>query len=293
VPTASAANRGALSSADWSTFNGKQAAYTNLTTIGSLANATGWLYNNGSGTFSYSTPTKTDVGLSNVTNDIQTKEAIVPNTAPASGQILVGNAGGTAYAPVAMSSDATLASTGSLTLATVNANVGAFTNANITVDAKGRITAAANGAASGGTVTDVSVVSANGFAGTVATSTTTPAITLSTTITGLLKGNGTAISAATSGTDYAPATSGTSILYGNGAGGFSNVTVGANLTFTAGTLAATASSPQIDNVFLENNQTITASYTVSTNKSSMTVGPITVPSGMNITVPNGSRLVIL
>ncbi len=54
----------------------------------------------------------------------------------------------------------------------------------------------------GGTVTGVSVVSANGFAGTVATSTTTPAITLSTTITGLLKGNGTAISAASAGTDY-------------------------------------------------------------------------------------------
>ncbi len=53
-----------------------------------------------------------------------------------------------------------------------------------------------------GTVTSVSVVSANGFAGSVATSTTTPAITLSTTITGLLKGNGTAISAASAGTDY-------------------------------------------------------------------------------------------
>ena len=53
-----------------------------------------------------------------------------------------------------------------------------------------------------GTVTSVSVVSSNGFAGTVATASTTPAITLSTTITGLLKGNGTAISAATSGADY-------------------------------------------------------------------------------------------
>ncbi len=53
-----------------------------------------------------------------------------------------------------------------------------------------------------GTVTDVSVVSANGLAGTVATSATTPAITLSTTVTGLLKGNGTSISAAVSGTDY-------------------------------------------------------------------------------------------
>jgi hypothetical protein len=47
-----------------------------------------------------------------------------------------------------------------------------------------------------GTVTSVSVVSANGFAGTVATATSTPAITISTTITGLLQGNGTAISAA-------------------------------------------------------------------------------------------------
>jgi hypothetical protein len=89
-----------------------------------------------------------------------------------------------------------------------------------------------------GTVTSVSVVSANGFAGTVATATTTPAITLTTSITGVLKGNGTAISAATSGTDYAPATSGTSILYGNGSGGFSNVTVGSGLAFTAGTLSA-------------------------------------------------------
>jgi len=92
---------------------------------------------------------------------------------------------------------------------------------------------------SGGTVTNVSVVSANGFGGSVANSTTTPAITLTTSVTGLLKGNGTGVSAAVSGTDYAPATSGTSILYGNGSGGFSNVTVGSNLTFSGGTLSAT------------------------------------------------------
>jgi len=53
-----------------------------------------------------------------------------------------------------------------------------------------------------GTVTTVSVVSANGFAGTVATATTTPAITLTTSITGLLKGNATAVSAAVANTDY-------------------------------------------------------------------------------------------
>jgi hypothetical protein len=36
----------------------------------------------------------------------------------------------------------------------------------------------------------------------------------------------------------APVTSGSSLLYGDGAGGFSNVTIGTNLTFSAGTLAA-------------------------------------------------------
>lgn len=50
--------------------------------------------------------------------------------------------------------------------------------------------------AGSGTVTSVSVATANGFAGTVANATTTPAITLTTTITGILSGNGTAISAA-------------------------------------------------------------------------------------------------
>lgn len=58
-----------------------------------------------------------------------------------------------------------------------------------------------NKQAAGVYVTSISVVSANGFAGTV-TSGATPAITLTTSITGLLKGNGTAISAATAGTDY-------------------------------------------------------------------------------------------
>lgn len=51
---------------------------------------------------------------------------------------------------------------------------------------------------SSGTVTSVSVVSANGLAGSVATATTTPAITLSTTVNSpVLAGNGTAIAAAT------------------------------------------------------------------------------------------------
>ena len=53
-----------------------------------------------------------------------------------------------------------------------------------------------------GTVTSVSVVTANGLAGTVATPGSTPAITLSTTVSGLVKGDGTTLSAATPGSDY-------------------------------------------------------------------------------------------
>jgi len=58
------------------------------------------------------------------------------------------------------------------------------------------------GTASGNLVS-ASVVSANGFAGTVAAGQAAN-ITLTTTITGLLKGNGTAISAAVANTDYIP-----------------------------------------------------------------------------------------
>lgn len=77
-----------------------------------------------------------------------------------------------------------------------------------------------------GTVTSASVVSANGFAGTVANASTTPAITLSTSITGVLKGNGTALSAATAGTDYLAPPSGTALLKANSGGALANATAG-------------------------------------------------------------------
>ena len=60
-----------------------------------------------------------------------------------------------------------------------------------------------NKQAAGTYVTAVSVVSANGFAGT-SSGGATPVITLTTSINGLLKGNGTAISAAVANTDYVP-----------------------------------------------------------------------------------------
>lgn len=110
-----------------------------------------------------------------------------------------------------------------------------------------------------GTVTSVSVVSANGLAGTVANPTTTPAITLSTSITGVLKGNGTAISAATAATDYvAPGaittdgiTMSTARMLGRttaSTGAVEEITVGSGLSLSAGTLTATGSGAALSAV---------------------------------------------
>jgi hypothetical protein len=72
-----------------------------------------------------------------------------------------------------------------------------FVGAGVVATAVGNaVTVTVNGGAAGGTVTNVTGVNANGFVWSIATSTTTPALTLSTSITGILQGNGTAISAA-------------------------------------------------------------------------------------------------
>lgn len=101
-----------------------------------------------------------------------------------------------------------------------------------------------------GTVTAVSVVSTNGFAGS-SSGGATPALTLSTTITGVLKGNATAISAATAGTDYSLGTSAltTGILKSTTSTGALTIavagdfpTLNQNTTGTAANITATSNS---------------------------------------------------
>jgi hypothetical protein len=46
-------------------------------------------------------------------------------------------------------------------------------------------------------------------------------------------------------------------------------------------------------VIYENTQTISSNYTMTTNKNGMSVGPITINTGVTVTLPTGSRWVIL
>lgn len=48
-----------------------------------------------------------------------------------------------------------------------------------------------------------------------------------------------------------------------------------------------------DQIFVQNGQTVTTSYTIPTNFNASSVGPIAINSGAVITIPSGSRWVIL
>lgn len=48
-----------------------------------------------------------------------------------------------------------------------------------------------------------------------------------------------------------------------------------------------------DDVFYENSQIITTSYTVTSGKNAMSTGPITINSGAAVTIPLGSRWMVL
>ena len=60
-----------------------------------------------------------------------------------------------------------------------------------------------------------------------------------------------------------------------------------------GAIGGGATGGGSDDVFYENGQTVTSNYTLTTSKNAMTAGPVTINSGITVTVPSGSSWVIV
>lgn len=60
-----------------------------------------------------------------------------------------------------------------------------------------------------------------------------------------------------------------------------------------GSVGGGATGAAGDQVFVENDQVVTASYTITAGKNASTTGPIEINNGVVVTVPDGSRWVIL
>lgn len=60
-----------------------------------------------------------------------------------------------------------------------------------------------------------------------------------------------------------------------------------------GQLGGGATGGGSDVVFLENGNTVTTSYTLSTNKNAVSAGPVTVNAGVTVTVPSGASWVVV
>jgi len=66
----------------------------------------------------------------------------------------------------------------------------------------------------------------------------------------------------------------------------------AGVTFDDGTVQTTAAYMGANNCMFENNMTITDDYTITAGRSASSVGPITIDSGVSVTIPSGSNWVI-
>ncbi len=60
-----------------------------------------------------------------------------------------------------------------------------------------------------------------------------------------------------------------------------------------GSIGGGATGGGSDDVFYENGQTVTTNYTLTSNKNAVSAGPITINSGVTVTVPSGSNWVIV
>ncbi len=60
-----------------------------------------------------------------------------------------------------------------------------------------------------------------------------------------------------------------------------------------GAIGGGATGGSSDDIFYENGQTVTTNYTLSTGKNAMSAGPISINSGVTVTVPSGASWTVV
>jgi len=65
------------------------------------------------------------------------------------------------------------------------------------------------------------------------------------------------------------------------------------LRITAATMQRVTNFLGADDAIIENSQTISNNYTITTGKNGISAGPVTLGSGVTVTVPSGSRWVVV
>ncbi len=152
-------------------------------------------------------------------------------------------------------------------------------------------------ATGGGTVTTFSAGNLSPlFATSVANPTTTPALTF--TLNSQTQNRFFASPNGSTGTptfraialaDLPALTSGSSILYGNGSGGFSNVTLGSGLSFSGGTLSATGGTGTVTTFSAGNlSPLFTTSVATATTTPALTFSLSSQSQNLFFASPNGS-----
>jgi hypothetical protein len=145
-------------------------------------------------------------------------------------------------------------------------------------------------------VLSISVNSANGFSGS-SSGGETPAITLATTVTGVIKGNGTALSAATAGTDYLAPPSGTAVLKANSGGALANAIPGTDyLAPPSGTAILKANSggalanatPGTDYVYSGSATTFTAKQTFNGSSTALATALVNAAEAVTISATSAT-----